>query len=323
MIEKILQNIYKIRIPLPGNPLKEVNCYLIKAPNVNLIVDTGMNHKECLDSMLYALDQLSVNLKETNFFITHFHVDHFGLITKLATDTSKVYMNHDDAIFLSSPNHWDEAMVFAKQNGFPEEFIQQAILEHPGYKYSPSHYPEFCNLVEGEKLKIGDYEFTCIATPGHSKGSMCLYEQNKKFFVSGDHLLDDVTPNISIWKDTEENPLEDYLQSLQKVFELDIDLVLPGHRHVFQNHRKRINELKMHHEKRLQEIMSIINVDKKSAYEIASEMKWALSYNCWDHFPIPQKWFATGEAFAHIKYLEMNNKVVRDTLNRFIIKTEL
>ena len=43
MIECILPNIYRIEIPLPKNPLKALNSYLIKDPRRNLLVDTGFN----------------------------------------------------------------------------------------------------------------------------------------------------------------------------------------------------------------------------------------------------------------------------------------
>ena len=49
MVQKIESNLYKLEIPLPANPLKSVNCYLIKGPDRNLLVDTGMNRDECLE----------------------------------------------------------------------------------------------------------------------------------------------------------------------------------------------------------------------------------------------------------------------------------
>jgi len=40
------------------------------------------------------------------------------------------------------------------------------------------------------------------------------------------------------------NPLKEYLTSLEKIYELDIELVLPGHRGILGNCKKRIQELK-------------------------------------------------------------------------------
>jgi len=56
-----------------------------------LIIDTGMNREECSRPMFKNLERLNVDLNETDFFITHIHADHLGLVGKLATDSSKVY----------------------------------------------------------------------------------------------------------------------------------------------------------------------------------------------------------------------------------------
>jgi len=132
---------------------------------------------------------------------------------------------------------------------------------------------------------------------------MCLYEPGKKIFVSGDHILNDITPNIQLWSD-EWNPLKEYLASLDKVYELDINLVLPGHRGIFRDCRKRIQELKQHHQDRLDEIVAILGKAKMNAFRVASKMTWDIVSDSWDVFPVSQKWFATGEAIAHLKYLK-------------------
>ena len=91
MIKEILPNLYRIEVPLPRNPLQAVNSYVIKAKGQSLIIDTGMNRKECMDVMSSGLKELNVDLKEADFFITHLHADHLGLVSNLATDTSTIY----------------------------------------------------------------------------------------------------------------------------------------------------------------------------------------------------------------------------------------
>jgi len=89
-------------------------------------------------------------------------------------------------------------------------------------------------------------------------------------------------------------------------------MVLPGHRRLIDNHRKRIDELKSHHFHRLDEICKILESGSpKHAFRIASEMTWDIRCNSWDAFPIAQKWFATGEAIAHLNYLENSGRISR------------
>jgi glyoxylase-like metal-dependent hydrolase (beta-lactamase superfamily II) len=268
-----------------------------------LIIDTGLNREECLDAMISGLRELAVDIRRTDFFITHLHSDHLGLVSSLATHNSTIYFNQPDADRIKAGIFLDDLIAFARLNGFPENDLQTISYTHPGFKYRPKEDLEFYILKEGDAIRIADYGFNCVETPGHTKGHMCLYEPNKKIFVAGDHILNDITPNILLMSD-EWDPLKAYLESLEKVHGLDIELVLPGHRGTFRNCRGRIQELKHHHQERLDEIISILGKDKKNAFEIASEMSWDILYDSWELFPVPQKWFATGEAIAHLKYLE-------------------
>ena len=184
-------------------------------------------------------------------------------------------------------------MEQAKQNGIPAIESRETINRHPGYKYSGKGQLNIHPVKENDLISVGDYTFQCIETPGHSNGHICLYELDKKILISGDHILSNITPNIFQWLDDDKS-MEDYLSSLDKVYHYDVKVVLPGHHRIFYNHKERINELKEHHESRNNEILGILNGQGKTAYQVASQMHWDLTYKTWDQFPIPQKWFATG-----------------------------
>lgn len=321
MIEEILTNLYKVEIPLPGNPLTAVNSYVIKGPDHNLIIDTGMNREECLKKMQAGLSKIGIDLRKTDFFITHMHTDHLGLVSDLVTDSSTVYFNKRDVDGIEFfDRRQDDFMYFARLNGFPEDELQTILHNHPGHKYRSRGRLPFTFLKEDNMISVGNYVFRCVETPGHSKGHMCLYEPSKKIFVAGDHILNEITPTIQLWSD-EWNPLKEYLASLDKVYGLDIELVLPGHRGIFRNCRERINELKYHHQNRLDEILSLLEKGSRNAYETASRMSWdiATEYDSWDQFPALQRFFATGEAIAHLKYLEEKAIARKETKRKRII----
>lgn len=314
MVEEITGNIYRIEIPLPKNPLKALNSYVIKGPERNLIIDTGWNQQECLDAMQAGLNELEIDIRKTDFFITHLHTDHLGLVSNLVTDTSAIYFNQPEADRIKAGIVLGDLMDFAHLNGFPEKELRRVPHTHPGFKFRSKGPLSFHILKEGDTLCVSDYVFRCVETPGHSKGHLCLYEPTKKIFVAGDHLLRDITPTISLLSD-EWDALKAYLESLDRVYKLDIELVLPGHREVFTNPKERIQELKDHHQKRLDEIVAILRKGKKNAFQVASQMTWDITYDSWDLFPVSQKWFATGEAISHLKYLE-GKGVVRMEVRR-------
>jgi glyoxylase-like metal-dependent hydrolase (beta-lactamase superfamily II) len=310
MCEEILPNLFRNKIPLPESPLKYLNSYIIKDPARSLIIDTGLNRKECLEAMHKGLDTLGTDLSKSDIFITHLHADHFGLVSELATESTNIYFSRPDKELMESWEGFGAMVAYAGQNGFPEDQLKAAIDKHPGAKYGSDWIPETKVLDDGDVIDVGDYHFKCVATPGHTMGHTCLYEPDKKILVAGDHILIDITPNIQCWSDTD-NHLKHYLASLDKVHKLQVDLVLPGHRRLIDNHRVRIEELKKHHALRLDEVLTILKDGTMSAYEVASHMSWDIDCERWDQFPVAQKWFATGEALAHLRYLEEEAKVVR------------
>jgi hypothetical protein len=93
-------------------------------------------------------------------------------------------------------------------------------------------------------------------------------------------------------------------------------LVLPGHRRLIKRHKARIEELKQHHAHRLDEVVTILEKAPMNAFQIASRMTWDLKAESWEQFPVAQKWFATGEAISHLRYLEEEGRVRRKTDNK-------
>ena len=314
MVDQVFPDIFRIEVPLPGNPLKAINSYVIKGDGRFLIIDTGMKRKECRDALEAGIQELAVDLERTDFFITHLHADHLGLVSELVRGSSKVYFNAPDAKIIDDPNHWDKMIAYALANGFPEEGINPIMLEHPGRKYQTHDPLNFTLLQEGDRVSIGGYDMHCVSTPGHTRGHLCLYEPRTKIFFSGDHILEDITPNISLWAE-HEDPLQHYLESLDKITSFDIRSVFPGHRRAFTDCRRRIEELKRHHAVRADEVRSILKKGRQSAYQVASQMTWDISCKRWEDFPVPQKWFATGEALTHLQYLQGKNKVQQEKEN--------
>jgi glyoxylase-like metal-dependent hydrolase (beta-lactamase superfamily II) len=308
MVEQILPDIYRIEIPLPNSPLKALNSYVIMSQGRFLVVDTGWNKEECLVSMLSGLKALKVDLNKTDFFITHVHSDHMALVERLVRPRNRVYLGKKDASVAVSlqergKDRFEHLLRTYLSYGFPKGELLRAVENHPGFRDGFPASLAFSTLRDGETIDVGDYSFRCIETPGHSPGHMCLYEERKKILLSGDHILSDITPNITRWPEME-NSLGEYLRSLEKIYSFDVELLLPGHRRMMTNHRKRIAELIRHHKRRLDEALGALGDGEKTAWEVAPNLSWDMDYRCWELFPPVQKWFALGETVAHLRYLE-------------------
>ena len=90
MIEQIFPNFYRIAVPLPGNPLKELNSYLIRGQGQNLLIDTGFRQEECRMALQEALDTLGIRVEQTDVLLTHLHADHSGLSDVLSGESRTI-----------------------------------------------------------------------------------------------------------------------------------------------------------------------------------------------------------------------------------------
>lgn len=308
-VTQVDRDLYCIELPLPKNPLKSINSYLLAGEGRWLIIDTGMNRPECKEVLMPALADLGVDLAKADIFVTHLHADHFGLIGDLATDTSYCYLGRYDFEIKKAKQHWEVLYGLLAENGFPEDVLRESLSRHPGVVYNTSRMPVLTSVTDGQVIRVGDFNLRCIETPGHSPGHMCLYDAERKIFFSGDHILFDITPNISFWPEMKDS-LRSYLSSLDKVAGLDVKSVYPGHRSPWHDHRERIQQLKEHHRHRLDEALSAVKKGNRTAYAVAPYITWKIEYTRWEDFPVAQQFFAVGETLAHLHYLE-NDGIIK------------
>lgn len=301
MITEVYPKIFKNVIPLPKNPLKYINSYIIVSESRNLIIDTGFNTLECQTELMKGVQELNIDLNKTDLLVTHMHVDHSGLAHVLKKlGVQEVYFSQIDG---EISNQSSERNVFFKTInqllGFKSDNEIKFGKEFGARRIEPL---EFSPLYEGNKLLIGDYVFEVVDIPGHTPGHIGLYEKNHKLFFCGDHILDEITPNITFWG-FEQDILATYFKSLNKVYEYEIDYLFTAHRKIIRDHRKRITELLHHHDERLNEILTILKKGMKTPVEVAASMHWDISHKKWSDFPSSQMWFASGEALSHLEHL--------------------
>jgi len=320
MKTEIFPNIFQIRIPLPHNPLKHINSYLIRAEEGSLLIDTGLNFPESLKVLWEALSEAGVlaGAQLEKILLTHFHVDHVGLIPRIKEVFDDVeLLLHPTEVELSklmledSGSYKQDIEDFLMAYGAPLSIAQRLQDFHPAFS-APEAYKELVcaasPIDDGQEIMVGNYRFQALWTPGHSPGHTCLYEPSKRAFFSGDHLLPTITSHVSQFME-DMDPLTDYLNSLKKIKKLNVKVVFPAHEEVFRNYLERITQLEVHHKRRLEEIVIKLEEARLTAYMLASRLQWDISYESWNQFPPFQKYLAFGEALAHLKILERRRLV--------------
>jgi len=240
------------------------------------------------------------------------HYDHSGLSTLLHRPGCKIYMSEIDGSLMpdcGNARRWQQRYDRCVLDGFTTKETQSLWGTNPAQNRGPEPYKDYIKLPDGALLDYGGLTLNCLLTAGHTPGHMCLYNARNKWLFAGDHVLFHITPNICHWDEVPDS-LGDYLQSLRKIQGLDVERIFPAHRAVEGTLAKRVVELQAHHAKRIAEALSIVKEHPGlTPYEIAALMHWSIKAKNWSSFPLTQKYFAVGEARAHLDYLLVRGQV--------------
>ncbi len=311
-MKEVLPGVYQITLTLSGFSPGSVNSYLIKDDHGYLMVDTGWDVPASLKSLEKQMSELRADLHDVKrVIITHAHVDHFGLIPRLKrTYHARIYFHQKELDLIKVRYSSQDRLLtsmdkFLEKHGFPKSELTPPKIQIPTSPSLSSTMPEVF-FQGGEKISAGEYTLEVINTPGHTPGHVSFYDPKKKILFSGDTLLPTIGTNAALHIQHFHNSLRQYESSLLVLKKLDIDLVLPGHEHVFSNHLKRIDELlKRHHEKAQEIRLALADGVEKTAYEVSRTISWSPENGAtsWNNLSDWDKRFAVLQSIAHLEIL--------------------
>lgn len=91
--------------------------------------------------------------------------------------------------------------------------------------YKPGPATNIIPLSDGDMIDLGDLSFEVLETPGHTMGSICLWEKSKKWLFSGDMIL-----TWPIWCHmSNSSSLQVYGESLKRLRSLHTEFIFPSH----------------------------------------------------------------------------------------------
>lgn len=320
-MEQILDNIYRIDIPLPKNPLRVLNSYVFLGGERTLVLDTGFDLPECRDALRNGLAELNVNRDQVDVLLTHAHSDHGDLAPELAGTHGSVFISGVDLPwqrYSTAVPLWKNEVQTMVHCGFPADQLDWTKHEDGKPSELFKTFDRYVPLEDGDRIPAGQYQLTCIHTPGHTPGHFCYYLEDEQAMFTGDHVLFDITPNITNWEGITDS-LGDYLNSLRMVRNIPVRQAFPGHR-AAGSYYERIDALLESHHRRLEECLTIVSRRSgQNAFEIAAQMKWNLRATGWEAFPPMQQFFATGECVAHLKHLIACGQVVQSVCHGQVV----
>ena len=305
-----MNSIEKITVPIEIRALKTANIYHVSG-NANYIVDTGMSENS------YRELKNVVELDKIDFcIITHLHIDHIGGALYLTKNHRiPVYISENDynAIKYITDNkdeYFKDYRTLMISNGVPENLFNKILEGNPIIKFINYESALELNIIKDFSLK--DTEF--IDVPGHSPGSVAIYLKDIQAMITGDHVLKNISPNISVYSNGVDY-LGMYIESLKKIQKYVVKTGYPGHRDNIDDFSGRIDEIIQHHQRRIAAMKSRLS-NWITAYELASTIEWSKNRKLMDMNYMEQN-FAVMETIAHLKYME-NNGIIENRYNNNI-----
>ncbi|RQW78690.1 MAG: MBL fold metallo-hydrolase [Methanothrix sp.] len=166
-----------------------------------ILVDAGMMAGPTLKNIKKYIDPTKIEM----IVLTHCHHDHSGAAPQLKEATGARLLLSDQEVGCIGDDLASVSYLFGQQA--------------PEYKVDET-------LKEGMVLDTGKWKLEVMETPGHSLGSLCLYERTEKVLFSGDTVF----PDGNIGRtDMYGGDTAGLVKSIERLAKLDVTTMYPGH----------------------------------------------------------------------------------------------
>ena len=206
--------------------IPDAHAYVIGEPASKdlTLVEAGLmgKGKYKIDCIL----KLGIDLGDIKRVImTHTHLDHIGCLREILDrlPNAELWMHRTEAELLEQG---DERAAYGMQ------MFQGMLESNYGFKPGAFCFETDQKLEGGETLEIGAMAWEVIHIPGHSPGSIGLYNRDRKILIPGDVVYSDYAIGRFDLHGASGPQLKESLLSLA---ELKVDILLPGHNSIVEN----------------------------------------------------------------------------------------
>ena len=286
-----------------------VNAYLIEDEPLTL-VDTGPNYSVACSSIEIALAGHGRRLEEIGLVVlTHQHVDHLGLAAtvkarsgaELAALEPLVDFARDCRASIAKEGEYQARVM--ELHGVPEETVRTLREISAAFTRFGASVAISRPLRDGDTVELGRHRLRVEHRPGHSPTDTLFVEDDERVAFVGDHLIGHISSNPTIQRpprgvaDPYRRPpaLISYLASMARTFDLEVDLLLPGHGEPIVDHRQLIDHRRRLHRRRMNRIERELTAKPRTAHSIACTL--------WDDVPLTQTLLTLSEVLGHLDLL--------------------
>lgn len=306
-ISEVKKGLYKISSPLGP---RFVHQYLLTENESAILIDSGM--KDTPNNVISpALKEIGVTFDQLKtVIISHADVDHFSGLENL-----KKLAKHSTVIAHKLDAPWIESTEkILEERYFAYEILGVSHDEETKQWFIDSTQGSLIDIhINGDEvLHLGsDRYIDIIHTPGHSPGHLSIYDRNNRAAIVIDAILWKglYDTNGKIISPPPYYSVSSYLESIEKILSLDVDVLLTGHFNVITG-----EEVKQF----LQESINFVHFVGKTVEELINASSQPLSLReILDQTNAKVGNFTAmmvelvGPVYAHLVELEKEQKIIR------------
>jgi glyoxylase-like metal-dependent hydrolase (beta-lactamase superfamily II) len=300
MVE-LAEGVRRVTFRLPLG-IDHVHCYFLRAVDGSwTLVDTGLGRSEPEAVWTPVLAELDGPVER--IVVTHLHPDHLGGSADVAALTgARVLQGRLDREQTlgawTDPAAAERSAEHMLAHGMPAVYADELVFQGAMLREQvrPAADPEL--LDEGDQVD----GWEVLELPGHADGHVALLRDG--ILIAGDTVLERITPTVGLYQQSRPDPLGDYMHSLDRIAGLGARVAFAGHEEPIEDVRARVEELRRHHEERLDETLAALGPEPQDAYRV--------SLRLFDPaLPLVQKRFALAETLAHLERLVVEERAER------------
>jgi len=204
LITELQSNIFLIRVEDGSS-----HSYFIRGDYKNVLIDSGLDKN--FSKLQKALLSLGIKVRDVDIVInTHEHFDHIG--------ANRYFQDY--ALIAA---HRSAATKIAVEDRYVTMYSSSDLNEPP--------LKIHLWLEDKFLFDLGNYTLEVVHTPGHTSGSICIYEVSRKALFTGDTVFDRGTLSYI----GESGSVGDYIHSIGRLGTMRISEIYPGHGAISKN----------------------------------------------------------------------------------------